>query len=52
MNIIANHKGIILAAEDNGSYIVEDNDLNEWVFDNVLDAANRWNALLFKEMYA
>ena len=46
---IANHKGIILSANENGTYEVEDNDLNVTTFDDVVSATHWWSFLVNQE---
>jgi hypothetical protein len=46
---IANRKGIILSANDDGTYEVEDNDLNIAIFTDVVSATHWWSFLVGQE---
>lgn len=49
MTTIAYRKGIILSANDNGTYSVEDNDLNETIFADLAAATRWWQFLISQE---
>lgn len=51
-NVVANRKGVLLIANEDGTYSVEDADNRISTFSDVVSATRFWGSMVFQEMYS